>query len=184
LNRVELLEMIPEIKEIQSVQLMEKTIDAFLLAFKKGGWTDETLLMAPVSVNRKNCDVGLFEHIRSVTNAVIDQFEILKKYFDRHNITIDRDLLICGALTHDLGKFTEYTIQDGHPTHGENFLIMRHPLSGALIAAEAGLPEEVIHIIATHSFEGEKSYRSAESNFIRVIDDFVFNNSTLGMEGK
>ena len=59
---------------------------------------------------------------------------------------------------------------------------MRHPLSGAVIAGKAGLSDEIIHLIATHSFEGDRSYQTVESDFVRTIDMFVFASSVKGLK--
>ena len=58
----------------------------------------------------------------------------------------------------------------------------RSPLSGAIIASQAGLPDSIVHLIATHSFEGERSYQTLESDFVRTVDIFVFNCSVKGLE--
>ena len=50
------------------------------------------------------------------------------------------------------------------------------------MAAKAGLPDKIIHLIATHSFEGERSYQTAESAFVRAIDDFVFKCTVYGLK--
>ena len=44
------------------------------------------------------------------------------------------------------------------------------------------LPDELVHLIAVHSFEGDKSYQTAESEFVRSIDIFVFNCSVKGLK--
>lgn len=86
------------------------------------------------------------------------------------------------ALLHDLGKFTGFVRRNGVIMHGEDANLLRHPLSGAILAAKAGLPDKIIHLIATHSFEGERSYQTAESAFVRAIDDFVFKCTVLRPE--
>lgn len=73
-------------------------------------------------------------------------------------------------------------LKTGKAVHGDDFQLLRHPLSGAIIAAQAGLPANLVHLIATHSFEGDKSYQTAESKFVRTIDIFVFQNSVEGLE--
>ena len=40
---------------------------------------------------------------------------------------------------------------------------VRHPFSGVALAYKHGVPGEVLHIIATHSHEGDKVERSIES---------------------
>lgn len=66
--------------------------------------------------------------------------------------------------------------------HGEDYRITRHPLSGALIADRAGVPRELVHLIAVHSFEGDKSYQTTEAWFVRTMDVFVFQNGVRGLE--
>lgn len=168
----------PEIEKLQSADLREKTLQAFALAMERGRWTEADVEKALVSVSRKNCDVSLIEHIRDVTELVMTAYELLDKYYQRHGAPLDRDTLLCGALLHDLGKFIEYSPHTSH----ENGPLLRHPISGAMIAQEAGLPEEIVHIIATHSFEGDHAYRTPASDFIRDLDMFVFRSSVYGTD--
>lgn len=64
----------------------------------------------------------------------------------------------------------------------ENSSYLRHPLSGAIIAAEAGLPDCIIHLIATHSFEGDHSYRTPEAEILRTMDMLAYNSSVAGLK--
>lgn len=170
---------LPQIREIRDQTLREKTVAAFLLAIERGGWTEETAPSAPVSASRPNCDVTLLEHIRDVTDVVMAAYDRLGKYYERHQAALDRDTLLCGALLHDLGKWVEYHPGAVQGEHSE--VLLRHPISGAVLASEAGLPEEIVHIIATHSFEGDRAYRTPSSDFIRDLDMFVFRSSVYGM---
>ena len=173
------MEWSPQIGQIRDQALRERTLAAFLLAIERGGWTEETALTAPVSVTRPNCDVTLLEHIRDVTDVVMMVYDRLVRYYDRHHVPLDRDTVLCGALLHDLGKWVEYHPGETMETHGD--VLLRHPISGAILAQEAGLPEEIVHIIATHSFEGDKAYRTPASDFIRDLDMFIFRSSVCGM---
>ena len=110
------------------------------------------------------------------------EYDALEKYYTRHGVPFDWDTVVAGALLHDIGKLTEFTMKDGSVTHGKDFELMRHPLSGALIASRAGLPNTIVHLIATHSFEGDRSYHTAESAFVRTIDIFVFHASVAGLK--
>jgi hypothetical protein len=48
--------------------------------------------------------------------------------------------------------------------------LIRHPISGASLAEEVGLPPEVVHIIWTHSHEGDKTPRTVESVLVHHAD--------------
>ena len=182
MDKPRLLELFPAFQEIQDRDLRERSMDAMILAMKKGGWDEKTIRLCPVTLNWKECDVSWIEHVSDVTNICLSNFDALRKYYNRHDVAFSRDIVAAGALLHDIGKLTEFACVDGKPVHSENYELMRHPLSGALIAAEAGLPEVIVHLIATHSFEGDKSHQTAESSFVRAMDIFVFNCSVKGLE--
>ncbi len=169
--------------EIEDKELRERSEKAMAMAMEQGGWNEANLAGAPVTLSWKGCDVSWIEHVTDVTQMCILEFDQMKKYYLRHGIPFDRDVVVVGALLHDIGKLTEF-VPDGKggAVHSENFQLMRHPLSGALIAGKAGLPDNVIHLIATHSFEGERSYQTLESDFVRTVDIFVFNCSVKGLE--
>ena len=113
-----------------------------------------------------------------------EKFELLEKFYKANGVVFERDIVVSGALLHDLGKFTEFALKDGKVAHSDNSFLMRHPLAGAIMAAETGLPDKIVHLIATHSFEGDKSNQTAESYFVRTIDDFVFKCTVFGLRKK
>ncbi len=175
--------LFPAFLEIQNEELREMAEAAMRLAMRTGGWEDETIGIAPVTLSWAGCDVSWVEHVTDVTAACITLYGQLEKYYSRHGAKFDRDVVVAGALLHDIGKLTEFVLNDRkEAVHGDNFNLMRHPLSGAVIAAKAGLPDRIIHLIATHSFEGDRSYQTAESEFVRTVDLFVFNCSVKGLK--
>lgn len=184
MNNQELINLYPAFAEIRDEVLREKAFDAVRLAMEAGGWDAENIMKCPVTLNWENCNVTLAEHVNDVAAMCIAEFDRMEKYYRRHNVPFSRDLVICGALLHDIGKMTEFVWQEGQAVHSGNFQLIRHPLSGAIQAARAGLPDEIVHLIATHSFEGEKSYQTSESAFVRSVDIFVFNNSVRGLKKK
>lgn len=176
--------LFPAFDEIGDAQLKEKSLEAMLLAFEKGGWTEDTIALCPVTLNWENCQVSWIEHVNDVVNTCITQYEATAKYYARNGVSFERDIVVAGALLHDIGKLTEFRYKDGKLGHGEGFELMRHPLSGALLASKAGLPDKIVHLIATHSFEGNASYQTAESKFVRTLDMFVFTCSVEGLKKK
>lgn len=176
-------QVFPAFLEIEDKNLRERSEKAMAMAMEQGGWDETNLANAPVTLNWKGCDVSWIEHVTDVTQMCILEFDQMKKYYLRHGVPFDRDIVVAGALLHDIGKLTEFVPdRNGGAVHSDNFQLMRHPLSGALIAGKAGLPDSIIHLIATHSFEGERSYQTPESDFVRTVDIFVFNCSVKGLE--
>jgi hypothetical protein len=48
--------------------------------------------------------------------------------------------------------------------------LLRHPISGAAFAFAHGLPQEVVHIIAAHSKEGDGTQRTIEAIIVNHAD--------------
>lgn len=182
LNEAQIRQLFPELAQIGSQALQEKAVKAFQLAMQRGGWTSETVHLAPVTLNWAGCEISLVEHIQDVVAVTMMSFDYLSKYHTRSGATFDRDVVLCGALLHDIGKFTEFTYRDGAVRPSDSHRLLRHPLSGAILAAMAELPDSIVHLIAVHSFEGDKSYQSNESRFVRTLDQFVFDNGVCGLE--
>jgi putative nucleotidyltransferase with HDIG domain len=82
------------------------------------------------------------------------------------DLVIDRDLLIAGALCHDIGKPWEFDPENRRRWEGRTrragLPSIRHPAFGVHICLTVGLPEEVAHCAAAHSDEGELLVRSLE----------------------
>lgn len=178
----EIYRIFPELQEIQEEALRQKSAEALWSAMQAGGWDPETVCLAPVTLNWQGCSCNLVEHIRLVTQLCMDGYRHLAKFYQANGVEFDWDTVVCGALLHDLGKFTEFALRDGVVAYGQDADLLRHPLSGAILAAQAGLPSKIVHLIATHSFEGDRSYQTAESAFVRAIDDFAFQCTVYGLK--
>jgi len=177
--------LFPAFLEIKDETLRELSERAMELAMERGGWNESNIRLAPVTLNWLDCDVSWVEHVTDVTDMCLLEFDQMAKYYARHGVPFSRDTVAAGALLHDIGKLTEFAPgENGTVTHSGNWELMRHPLSGAIIAAQAGLPDNIVHLIATHSFEGEKSYHTLESEFVRTVDIFVFQCSVKGLKKK
>lgn len=182
MDNAKICEIFPAFNEIEDANLKALSLKAMSKAMEVGGWNERNIHVCPVTLNWKNCDVTLVEHVNDVTAACINMYDRLKENYAKHGVTVSRDVVVAGALLHDIGKMSEFVYRDGKAVHGDNFKLMRHPLAGAVIAASVGLPSEIVHLIATHSFEGDKSYQTPESELVRTIDMFIFKNSVLGLE--
>jgi putative nucleotidyltransferase with HDIG domain len=104
-----------------------------------------------------------------MTKAMAEEFE--HSYPQVH---IDWDVLIAGAVCHDVGKPYEFDpsnrtrwqanpADSGEPT-------FRHSVFGMHVCLTVGLPEEVAHIAVGHSFEGLHMGVSAECMIVRQAD--------------
>ena len=166
-------EMIPEFALITDVGLREKAIQVWQDAIEDGGWTFEVIESMPFSVHVENCNITFIEHVRTVCKMCIAVTDVLvEAYGSRSNI--HRDNLIAGALLADVGKLIEYEQKDGKTVQSPRGKHLRHPFTGVAMSHKRGIPEEVQHIIATHSKEGEMMVRSNESVIFHHADFIDF----------
>lgn len=92
---------------------------------------------------------GLLEHSLSMA--------ALARFLSGHYPYVNADLLISGALLHDLGKALEYTLEDGF-RYSEDGRLVGHIVRAIVMvekaAAELGFPandlHQLVHLIASH----------------------------------
>jgi putative nucleotidyltransferase with HDIG domain len=134
------------------------------------GWTFAELRAVKFTLLAGDIDMKFVEHLNSCARQCIAVADVLKKSF-RSSIPIQRDYLIAGALLADVGKPLEYDKDaSGKVVQGKFGQQVRHPFSGVALAFKHGIPGEVMHIIATHSHEGDKVDRSIESIIFHHAD--------------
>ncbi len=90
------------------------------------------------------------------------------------HVEIDHDILVAGALVHDVGKAYEYEHWDRWETDRARTgsPSIRHPAYGAHLALEVGLPEPVVHCVAVHSYLAEGAFvrASVETTIVQYAD--------------
>lgn len=138
-----------------------------------------TFAVAPAAVrNHHAYRHGLLEHSLIVAEAA----EGVASRF----ASVDRDLVVAGALLHDIGKTLAYTtdgltpqMTDAGRLHGE--IVMGHDLVRDLIAEDADFPPELAlrlrHIIVAHHGMREKGSpvvpQTREAVIVHYCDDMT-----------
>lgn len=169
----QLIAKFPEIGHITDAALRTKTVAVFQEALSMGGWKLNDLDRIPFTLLIPNNPVCLLTHMRSVVQTAVRIAETLDGFYN-HYFQIDRDILLCGAILHDVGKLAEYVETEKGFAKSHSGKIMRHPFSGAGLALKHGLPDEVQHIIATHAHEGDDGYRTPVSIIVHHADFINF----------
>jgi putative nucleotidyltransferase with HDIG domain len=167
--RKQLETLLPEIQLVGDAKLKEMTTHVWLEAMKQAGWTIEDLPGMPFTLLIPQTDVSLIQHTRAVTLTALKIAEVLMKEYGQR-VAIDRDVLLAGAILHDVGKLFEYQREKGKFVKSRNGDLLRHPISGAAFAYRHGLPPEVLHIIAVHSKEGDGARRTIEAIIVNHAD--------------
>lgn len=179
--------LFPEIEWIHDEAMREKVVAAIEDGLRSGGWEPEDMDKIPFTLLIPNCPFSYLAHVRGVTRIAklaMDEFNAIYAAKDE-KFKMDNDLLVAGALLHDVGKLVEYEKSEAGETVksrcGKN---LRHPFSGTVIALRNGLPDEVGHIIANHAHEGDGTLRSPEAVVVNKADFINFESikSFLGMK--
>ncbi len=167
--RDEIRKLLPETESIGDEALREKVIDVWEEAVREGGWTPAELMRIPFTLLAGKIDIMFLEHVRTVCRMCIAMEEVLKDaYGDRAKI--DHDTLVAGALLADVGKLFEYEKKGEEIVKGRGGEYLRHPFSGVGLCYRHGIPDAVMHVIATHSKEGDHVRRFPESIIFHHAD--------------
>jgi putative nucleotidyltransferase with HDIG domain len=179
----EIAELFPSLIKIKDQSLREKVAAVWNEAITTGcggkGWTFDELRAVKFTLLAGDIDMTFVEHLNSCALQCIAIADVLESSF-RCGIPVQRDYLIAGALLADVGKPLEYDKDaSGKVVQGKFGQQVRHPFSGVALAYKHGIPGEVLHIIATHSHEGDKMERSIESIFLHHADFVVIDIAKL-----
>jgi putative nucleotidyltransferase with HDIG domain len=169
----EIISLFPEVNEIKDGDLKKKVISVWEEAIEQGGWKVEDLEKLPFTLLIPTCKVNLIEHTRAVTHTALEVAKVISEFYGK-KVEIDFDLLLAGGILHDVGKLLEYVSHEGRITKSNGGKFLRHPFSGASLAYKHGLPDEVVHMIATHAREGDGGFRSVEAMIIHYADYINF----------
>lgn len=175
-----------QLARVRDDKLRRQVVDAWLLGCQEGGWTSiEELKKMPFTLLTDTKGVTLIEHTIAVTEGALALVKAQTDTYGRIPYEINLDRLIAGGLLHDVGKLveTEPDPKGGYRTSLSG-RCARHPVSGSMLAARAGLPMEVINIIACHAKEGEGRPQVLETVFIHQADFATFDPLVMMNKGQ
>ncbi len=170
----EIEQLFPDLASIGDADLRDGVAAVWDEAISTGcggkGWSVAELRVIPFTLLAGDIDLTFIEHLNSCVKQCIAIEKVLGEVFgDR--VPIDHDHLIAGALLADVGKLLEYDKDaQGRVIKGSFGEMLRHPFSGVALCYKHGIPPQVMHIVATHSHEGEKVQRSIESIIFHHAD--------------
>jgi 23S rRNA maturation-related 3'-5' exoribonuclease YhaM len=169
------LASLPEIALISDPDLRAKTVEAWAFALSQTELRRiEDMPSADPGEPLMRPPLTMADHIRAtatIASGMADGFEQIVG-----TTRINRDLLLCAALVHDVGKPWEMSPRNearwkadpaaaGNPS-------FRHSGYGIYVCLTVGLPETVAHTAGYHSGggEGEWIQRSLENTIIYLAD--------------
>ena len=171
--RQSVIEDLPEIARIENAELRAKVVEAWAYALAHSSFGRISDIPPGGNPGMNVLKRGSqADHLRGVARlalAIADEFATT-----RPEVRIDCDVLLAGALCHDVGKCYEFDpvnqarwaddpAATGQPT-------LRHTVFGTHVCLAVGLPEEVAHIACAHSLEGQHIGVSTECMIVRHAD--------------
>jgi putative nucleotidyltransferase with HDIG domain len=171
-------ELFPNLMDIRDPALRDKVAAVWSEALAVGcggkGWTFDEIRAIPFTLLAGKIDLRFVEHLNSCCKQCIAIAAVLKEVFGTR-VPVNLDVLIAGSLLADVGKMLEFDKDAaGRVIKGPFGDMLRHPFSGVALCYKHGIPAEVMHIVATHSHEGDKVERTIESWIFHHADFIDF----------
>ncbi len=188
-STADIAKLFPNLMDIKNSALRDKVARVWDEALTTGcggkGWTFDEIRAIPFTLLAGKIDLRFVEHLNSCCKQCIAITKVLNEVFGAR-IPINLDTLIAGSLLADVGKMLEFDKDStGKVIKGFYGEMLRHPFSGVAICYKHGIPPEVMHIIATHSHEGDKVERTIESWIFHHADFIDFDIAkVLGKQAK
>lgn len=174
-----------QLARIGNAELRTKVVRTFVLACERGGWGSiEDVKKMPFTLLTETHGVGFIEHTIAVTEGAAGLGRAQAEAYAKLPYAIDFDRLYAGGLLHDVGKLLEIE-PDGKGGYRKSLAgkYARHPVSGAILAAACGLPDDVVNIIVCHAKEGEGRPQVVEAVLIHQADFATFDPLVMKQKG-
>lgn len=146
-QRVE--KLLPPLAGIVDPKLRIAIVEIWVEAWDESDWAD--LTDVPKGIYGRGSDVGsLIEHVLCVTEAAEALAEVLEA--SGRGWSVSRDLLLAGALLHDVSKVVESEPgPDGAPVTSAVGRMLQHGVWTAARVLRRDLDLELAHMIVSHT---------------------------------
>lgn len=173
-----------QLQKIGDPHLRAKVVEIWVKAAEKGGWQPDELDKIPFTLLTETRGINLIEHTIAVTEGACGLAQAIKENYREIPFEINFDWLVAGGLLHDVGKLLEIEkTPDGKYRKSHQGKCARHPISGAILVAQAGLADEIVNIVGCHAKEGEGRPQRIETVLIHQADFATFNPMVMLEKG-
>lgn len=166
-----IIKLLPEIELFKDQKLRDKVVAVYQRALKEGGCSAEDMGKIPFTLLLPT-KISYLEHTRAVTQVCLKTYQTYQEIYGQRS-PLNFEILLAGALLHDVGKLVEY--KSGKETKkSDKGKLLRHPFIGVGLCYAEELPYEVMNIIALHSHEGDRGGRTPEGSVLHHADFINF----------
>lgn len=164
-QRESVQESFPYIDTIGDDDLRDGIVTAWTKGLEETGWTlDEVPWLPPVQRDLDLPDEYLVDHVNDVCDIAT---AIADNVANNCKIDFSYDLLIAGALIHDISKLYEFDSAGDTPVYE----MLGHPYYGVYIIGVLDLPVELAHVILSHTDRTTVEPATMEAEIIRRSDE-------------
>jgi len=158
----------PELEAIEDDALRAGVVDAWTTAVAEAGVDDLGTVrwLPPAQRDLGLEDEYLVEHVRDVTACAVDLAETL---VERRGTALSLDLVVAGALVHDVSKLAEFDGTDATPVYE----LLGHPYYGVHVVTRAGLPIDLAHVVLSHTRRTSVEPATIEAAVVRRADEIA-----------
>jgi putative nucleotidyltransferase with HDIG domain len=175
-----------QLAKISDAKLREQVVEVWVQGCEKGGWKSvDDLKKMPFTLLTDTGGVNFVEHTIAVTEGAVALAQAQIDTYRKLPYKIDMDRLVAGGILHDVGKLLEIEPDGaGGWRKSLNGKCARHPISGAILTAMAGLSDEVVNTVACHAKEGDGRPQVIETVLIHQADFATFNPLVMMKNGQ
>jgi HD superfamily phosphodiesterase len=164
----DVLDWFPELADIDEPALRERVRDCWVHACEETG-VDDLGSVPWLPPTQRALDItgeSLVGHVRDVVAGARGLADALER---SRGAAVDRDLLVAGALVHDVSKLYEFQGMEATRVYE----LLGHPYYGVHAVAAAGLPAEYAHVVLSHTSRTAVEPAFLEAELIRRADEAV-----------
>ncbi len=164
---------LPEIEDIKDQGMRDLVVEAWATSLAQEGLGAIAEIKGSGDPEKYILKEGTqVDHLRGVALLSMRMAEQLQEL--KPGLEVDRDIMIAGALVHDVGKAREFKAANQakwkQAPHIAGWPPARHSVHGYHICKSVGLPDEVAHIAIGHSREGVFVMKSLECTIVSHAD--------------
>lgn len=161
-DAIDALALFPELNMMRDNHLRDSVIEIYEALWSQSGWehVDDVPVSLKIAYPQR-------KHAQGVVRVALAAAAVWEEV---HGTTIDRDVLIAGALLMDVSKFVETAPGPTGPVGTEISRHLPHATITAHMALERDLPLDVVHIVLAHSPNGGKAPATVECQILDWID--------------
>ena len=175
-----------QLSSIENGTTRDQVVTTWVEAARLGGWqTVEDLKAMPFTLLTDTHGISLVDHTIAVTEGALALARSQENAYGRMPYKVNTDRLIAGGLLHDVGKLVETEKDEkGGFRKSQKGMYARHPISGAIIAARCGMPDDIVNTIACHAREGDGAPKVLETVLIHQADFATFDPLVMMEKGQ